>query len=91
MRREITRGPERRLLQAIDRIGPVSVYALKYHAAAGEFETPAELNDRVKTLAEAGYLHRRTLPDVTGDSVVEYATAPSGVSGVDESGGDTPG
>lgn len=65
---------DRRLLEAIDHIGPVSLYALTYHEAADAFDTDADLERRVEELAADGYLRRRTLPDVTGDPVAEYET-----------------
>ena len=65
---------DRRLLEAIDYIGPVSVYALFYHTAAAGFETTDGLEGRLKALSKSGHLQGRALPDVTGDNVTEYDT-----------------
>lgn len=63
---------DRRLLAAIDHVGPVSVYALAYHTAADAFDTHDELAARVGALSAEGYLRGRTLTDVTGDPLTEY-------------------
>lgn len=80
----------RELLEAIDHIGPVSVYALSYHVTADAFETRGELNQRLEALADEGYLRRRSLPDVTGESIIEYDTFDGWEQRI-ESATDTPG
>lgn len=66
---------DRRLLDAIEDVGPVTPHVLAFHPIERQFDTYDELHERLEALAAAGYLARRTVRDVTGDSVTEYDTS----------------
>lgn len=66
---------DRKMLEAIDHIGPVTPHVLAFHPIEREFDTYDEIDGRLETLAAADYLACRTVKDVSGDSVTEYDTA----------------
>lgn len=66
---------DRELLDAVDRIGPTTSHVLAVHPIERQFDTHDELDGRLEALAAADYLARRTVKDVSGDSVAEYDTS----------------
>ena len=76
---------DRRLIEAIENVGPVTSHVLASHSVGGQFESRDELVERLDALAEAGDLRRRTVVDVTGAEVTEYdAGVLDGTDGVEE-------
>lgn len=81
---------DRRILDALDRLGPDVPHVLEHHPATDGFDSFDEVADRVHALEEAGYLRERPA-DGGAVGLAEYETAPGWRERLESKGLEAPG